>query len=198
MKVGFIFECGPDGADLKVVKNLAFRIFPNIQFEPVTLDDKGRLMKECADTTEALINIQKCEKVFIVWDLTPPDRNACRKEERDFILSKLNAKGLPLNRIVLLCIEQELESWLIADGRALSDLLSTPAHPVTIPDTKRPDQKRNPKKTLNKVFRENRSWYYIDRDFAESIVKKIPDFSRLKRSDSFRRFYFKLNGNELR
>ena len=196
MKVGFVFECGPEGPDLKVVRNLAQRISPNLQFEPTTLDNKGKLLNECADAAEALLNIQKCEKVFIVWDLTPPDRGACRKEERDFILKQLQAKGLPLDRIVLLCIEQELESWLIADGRALSSLLSTAAHPVKIADTKNPDRKQNPKKALTKIFREKRGWYYVDRDFAESIVQRIPDFSKLKRSDTFKRFHDKLtNGN---
>jgi len=197
MKTGFIFECGPDGPDVKVVRNLAQRILPQIQFEYATMDDKGRLLNECADAAERLFTTDKCERVFIVWDLTPPGKGACRKEDRDTIIENLTAKGLPLDRIVLLCIEQELESWLIADGRALSNLLSTAAHPVTIPDVKKPDQKRNPKKALNKIFREKKGWYYVDRDFAESIVTRIPDFSRLKKSDTFKRFHNKLSGNEL-
>ncbi|MEI6047394.1 MAG: DUF4276 family protein [Bacteroidota bacterium] len=198
MRVGFIFECGPDGPDLKVVKNLAERILSDIEFEPATLDNKGRLMNECADAAEALLTIQKCERVFIIWDLIPPDRDACRKEECDYILEQLRARRLPLDRIILVCIEQELESWLIADGRALSNLLSTATHQVNIPDTRRPDQKRKPKKALNKIFREKRGWFYVDRDFAGSIVSRIPDFNRLKKSESFKRFYEKLSGNQLR
>ncbi|MEJ7676534.1 MAG: hypothetical protein WKG06_01390 [Segetibacter sp.] len=197
MKTGFIFECGPDGADVKVIRNLAQKILPQIQFEYATMDDKGRLLNECADAAERLFTTDKCERVFIVWDLTPPDKGACRKKDRDTIIAKLQAKGLPLNRIVLLCIEQELESWLIADGRALSDLLSTAAHPVKIADIKNPDQKRNPKKALGKILKENRGWYYVDRDFAESIVTRIPDFSRLRKSETFKRFHYKLCGNQI-
>lgn len=197
MKYGFVFECGPSGADIKVIKNLVNRILPDVIFEPATLDDKGTLLEKCADAADGLLNIEKCDKVFIIWDLIPPDKGACRKEDRDLILAKVNAKGLPLNKIVLLCIEKELESWLIADGRALSNLLSTAAHPKTISDTKKPDEKVKPKKALNKIFREHRGWYYIDTDYAESIVKRIPDFNKLKRSVTFKRFYFKLTGQNL-
>jgi len=49
-------------------------------------------------------------------------------------------------------IWEELEAWLIADGRALSTVLSTPAHPVKIKDEKKPESVKNPKGKLRKIL----------------------------------------------
>ena len=47
MKVGIIFECGPDGADRKVCEHLAKRIKPDLKIESVTLDNKPKMIRGC-------------------------------------------------------------------------------------------------------------------------------------------------------
>ena len=47
MKVGIIFECGPDGADRKVCEHLAKRIAPDLKIESVPLDSKPKMIRGC-------------------------------------------------------------------------------------------------------------------------------------------------------
>lgn len=68
MKIGMIFECGPDGTDRKVCENLARRLQSDIEIVSVTLDNKPKLLAECGLTATTLIRAG-CEKIVIVWDL---------------------------------------------------------------------------------------------------------------------------------
>ena len=75
MKVGFIFECGPQGADKQVCEYLAQQICPGITPVSVTLDNKPNLLKSAGTVAVRLLN-EGCERVLIVWDLRPawPDK----------------------------------------------------------------------------------------------------------------------------
>lgn len=196
MKIGMIFECGPDGADKKVGEWLAKRIRQDLELMSITLDNKPNLVSECGRSTADLI-AQGCERVLIFWDLYPPWRKdgerPCRKEDRENILQSLKEAGVPLKFVSLICITEELEAWLIADGRALSVFLSTPSHPVRIKDEKKPERVRNPKKKLLKLFRETIGKEYVDMLHAEKIVRNLPDFKKIRRAASFLRFEEKLN-----
>lgn len=202
MKLGFILECGPQGADLKVCKNLVGRIRPDDEFAAITLDNKPKLIRDCGEAAKQLIK-SGCKRVYVIWDLFPTWRNdktrPCMKEDRDHIFESLDAAQVPRRNVHLICIEQELESWLIADGRAISSYLSTQTRPVTIGDEKQPDQVQNPKKKLNKHFTRSRggSFNYIDYMHAEKLAALIPDFQKLKRSKTFKRFYLKLTEEQL-
>jgi len=63
---------------------------------------------------------QGCVRVAIVWDLYPAWREReyrpCRREDRLAIHESLTAAGVDPDRIGLVCIREELEAWLIADG----------------------------------------------------------------------------------
>ncbi|MGE0825386.1 MAG: hypothetical protein AB7G75_27675 [Candidatus Binatia bacterium] len=123
MKVGMIFECGPDGADLQVCRYLARLLQSDIEIAHVTLDNKPKLVSECGAAAARLL-AEGCERVVIVWDLHPPWRSnkqkPCRKEDRETISSALSRAGVDAQQVSLVCIEEELEAWLIADGRALT------------------------------------------------------------------------------
>src|SRR5216684_2159796 len=111
MKVGMIFECGPDGADLQVCKHLARLLQPEIEIAHVTLDNKSRLVAECGSAVARLLN-ERCERVVIVWDLHPPWRSnrekPCRREDREAILNSLTRAGVRSSHVFLVCIEEEL------------------------------------------------------------------------------------------
>jgi len=197
MKLGFILECGPQGADLKVCKYFVEKIRPDDEFIPVTLDNKPKLISGCGEAARQLME-SGCQAIYIIWDLFPNWRNdrtrPCRKEDRDHIFESLNASQVPIGQVHLICIEQELESWLIADGRAVSNYLSTPTRKVSIQSERRPDQVQNPKKKLNRHFTQSRGTNYIDYLHAEGLVRFITDFQKLRKSETFKRFYFKLTG----
>jgi len=196
MKVGMIFECGPDGADLQVCRHLARLLQSDIEVVCVTLGDKKQLLAGCGDAALGLLR-ERCEHVIIVWDLHPPWRpkkqKPCRKEDRESILSSVARAGVRSSRVSLVCIEEELEAWPIADGRALSTVLSRKAHPVKVQDIKNPERTRKPKTHLIKVFQQN-GHSYVDRIYARMIVAALPDLTRIRRCATFVRFAVKVTG----
>lgn len=198
MKVGMIFECGPDGADLQVCRHLARLLQSDIEISHVTLDNKPKLVAECGSAAVRLI-AAGCERIVIVWDLHPPWRSnrqkPCRKEDRETIFSALSRAGVDAIKVSLVCIEEELEAWLIADGRALSSVLSRPAHPVQVRDTKKPEKMRKPKTHLIKVFQQH-GHSYVDRIHARKIVEALPDLTRVRRCATFVRFAEKVMGKK--
>jgi hypothetical protein len=197
MKVGMIFECGPDGADKKVCERLARMLLPGIEISSATLGNKPKLISECGPAAAQLLS-EGCERIVIVWDLYPPWRKAgqrpCRKEDREAIAQSLSRAGVRSRRVYLVCIAEELEAWLLADGRALSAVASTSTHPVTIRDEKNPERMQNPKKRLTRIFREYLRRPYNDRIHAEKIVNALPDLNRIKRCATFVRFALKATG----
>jgi hypothetical protein len=78
--------------------------------------------------------------------------------------------------------------WLIADGRAVSSVLSTPAHTVHVNDGKKPERIKNPKKVLNRLFQRHTGKPYVDRWHARRIVEQLPDLTRLGKLATFLRF----------
>jgi hypothetical protein len=198
MKVGMIFECGPDGADKKVCEHLARKLQEDIEISSVTLNNKPNLISECGDSAAVLLQ-QGCERIIIIWDLYPAWREKgekpCLKEDRNVIMESLSKTGVKSSQVHLVCIEQELEAWLLADGDAISQVVSKPTHPVRIPNSPHPERRSNPKKYLNRFFKEHGiSKGYPDRDDAEKIVKNIVNLNKLKCCPSFVRFQEKLTG----
>lgn len=199
MKVGFIVECGPEGAETKVIPYLARMIDDTIEADVVPLGSKPGLKRECGGWVRAMLD-RGCSCVLVVWDLLGDwgeyERKGCRHDDRAEIAESLKGAGLnPAdNRIRLICIEKMLEAWLIADERALSAFLSTQAHPVPVLRKKRPEHMPNPKAALIALFERSGSRIrrYEDRQHAIRIAKLLPDLARLQRLQSFRRFEAKL------
>jgi Domain of unknown function (DUF4276) len=197
MKVGFIFECGPQGADKQICEYIAKQLIPTIKTESRTLDNKRNLLEDAAKVAATLL-ADGCDKVLIVWDLRPawPDKNnkPCRKHERDSLLQSLKNAQLTNKPIYLVCVEQELESWLLADETKINTYLSTPAHPYS--DAKRvakPDRVPNPKSVMTNHFKAARGWRYEDRIHAIKVLSCSPlDVKKMRRSTTFQRFEIKL------
>ena len=197
MKVGMIFECGPAGADKAVCEILAKRLKPSVKVISITLDNKPKLLADCGEAAVQLLK-DGCERVIIVWDLYPPWRKGgakpCRREDRQAIARSLKKAKVSSKHVYLVCIEQELEAWLITDGRAISQVLSRPAHPVQIADVKNSEKFHNPKKRIMKTFQQNTGRPYTDRIHAKQIIEAMPDLNRIRRCASFVRFAAKATG----
>lgn len=201
MKVGLILECGPQGADKAVCEYLAKLLDPKIEVVSLTLDNKPGLIENCADTTASLFEIDGCDRVIIIWDLYPAWRKngekPCRKQDRDQILEKLSDAGVTNPNVFLVCIEEELETWLLWEHQAISAYLSKPHREISINKVTRAAQIKNPKVLLNKIFQANIHIPYSDRDHAKQIVKYIVNTNRLRRCDTFVRFALKVADIEL-
>jgi len=196
-KVGFIFECGPQGADKQVCEYLAAKVVPGIILVSRTLDDKKSLLNDAGKVAAELL-ADGCERVLIVWDLRPawPDKKhkPCRRGERLAILDAVAKAGVADKPVFLVCVEQELESWLLADEAKIAAYLSTAAHPYNkVSRVKNPDRVPNPKAVMMNHFKTARGWRYEDRTHAIKVMMATDiDLRKLRRSPSFCRFEEKL------
>ena len=199
MKIGMIFECGPQGADKQVCEYLASQLRPGLQILSRTLDDKPNLLAE-AGKVAALLLEDGCNCVLIIWDLRPawPDskHKPCRYDERQVLLHALAQAGITATHpVYLVCIEQELESWILADESSVSGFLSTATHHYSVSKVRCPDRVISPKAAMMNHFKQARGDRYVDRTHAYKIISKnLPNWNRLRRSDSFARFESKVLG----
>ena len=197
MKVGFIVECGPAGADTKVIPYLAKKLVPTLTVvDPVPLDSKKRLRRECGPWVKSLLG-QGCDRVLIVWDLMPDwgeyEGVGCRHADKEEIEVSLSGAGLTLAdpRIKVVCIEKVFESWILADNQAVAEFISPKTHPIDVPKYNRPDNVKDPEAVLNRLFGMSPFRKYRDLDHAFGIIKKA-QINRLRRSASFSHFEEKL------
>lgn len=192
MKMGMVFECGPQGADKAVCTYLAGAMREGIQISTVTLDNKDNLLRDCGRAVRQLL-ADGCHCVLVIWDLRPawptPGR-PCRANEVARIQASLDAACVPTAaRVHLICIEQELESWLLACDQALTALLSTASHAYLVPRKRNPDRVTQPKAAVVRHFKSARGWRYDDKVDAIRVLKATPvNLQHLRRSASFSRF----------
>ena len=197
-RVGFIFECGRNGPDYQVCDHLLAQLNPNIEMIPRFLDNAERLLTECGEVAANLLSVEKCRRIVVVWDLEPAwGGTACRQKDRELAERSLRAAGVSMKQVVLMCVERELECWLMADRRALTTVIGRFKHPHPLgrmPDYSHPDDEiGRPKTELIKLFQceLGRSRKYVDRIHAILLARSIPDWSRIRRSCSFCRFALK-------
>lgn len=199
MKVGLIVECGPDGAETKVIPHIARMINPAIEAEVIPLSNKPNLKEQCGRYVRELLD-RGCEKILIVWDLLPDwgeyDGRGCLHVDRQEIFSTLQNSGIGDGdrRVHLICIHVMLEAWLLADERALSAYLSTETNRIPVPRKKGTEGVKDPKSALNSLFKSLpcRTNRYTDFTDAIKIAEKLPDLRRLERLASFQRFQERL------
>jgi len=197
MTIGLIFECGPQGADKQVCEYLAKHLTSDAAISTRTLDNKENLLRDGGRVASQLLK-DGCSRVLVIWDLRPawPDKTnkPCRARERQQILASLEQTGLQqASPVYLICIEQELESWLLASDHAIAALLSTAAHRYSVSRTRRPDQVMQPKAAMIKHFNTARGFVYDDKVDAIRVLKAAAiDLRKLRRSASFSRFESKL------
>ncbi len=194
MKVGMIFECADEGPDFKVCTQLAKRIRPDITVVPDALGNKRNLLTECGESAAALL-ADGCEKILIIWDLYPSFKRKdapCRHIDKQKIFESLGEADVDLDQIELICIEAELETWLVADYRAVRNVIQQWAPKAKIGRLKRATKFNDPKLILDRLFREHAKRPYQPHLHAEKIVKAMPNLRRLDRVESFRRFQSKL------
>lgn len=207
MKIGLVLECTKDGADSKVLPH--FIKMMNEQHElkiqlalPATLGNFPKLKESCGTAAKAHFE-SGCDRVIIVWDLDSrgahgnPDRGL--DNDVTYIKNQLRSAGIDLSKVDLIGIRRELESWLIADGRAIAAVISKmtgrPARGVR--GANDPESQVDPKSWLSRTFREHKAREYRDFQHAETLAKGHPDFREIRACETFRRFVLKISGQTI-
>lgn len=198
MKIGIICEGRLGGEDAQVFEYFATRIAPQAAVRAFPQGTKPELIAKAGDVATSLF-ATGYDKVLIMWDIEPrwgrPDGEQQDTQDIEASLVTAGVAGHPC--LFLIAIHKELEAWLLADGTALSAVLSRPAHPVAIPHTKNADTVSNPKKRLEKLFEQHNVPFgpqpmqgaYQPKLAAIRIAEKIPaHFGQLGKLGSFRKF----------
>lgn len=202
MKLGLVLECDTGGADELVLTCLTRRLRPGTSVQAVALGSKAAVFTKGVEAAVKLVETDKCDLVLIVWDLKPLWSEVAAKDcadEAAEMRKQLEAVSSPTRKkIRLLCLSYELETWLIAEDRAVSAFLSTPAHKVKFKAPKNPTSKTDAKAFLNTTITKVRGPRnrYVDYKEAIRIVKLWPDTSRVGAVDSFQRFSKLVTGQD--
>lgn len=199
VKVGFILECHRDGADHKVIDHVVGVTNPHLKRVYACAGSKRALFEQCDKLVEGLFEVDRCQRVFVVWDLLPCDtafqaggKPSCANE-RAHLWERLRKQDRNNRKTVMLCVTHELDNWLLADGAALTAVLSRPTHPIKpIPDQKDPENIPNPKAILKKLFKQHGRGDYEDVFHAVKIISEVQNLSKLERAPSFKRLREKL------
>jgi hypothetical protein len=196
-RIGIICEGNVDFEDQKVLTHLAERIVGHSDIVCLPQGSKPQLFAECGKVARQLIATDKCERVIVVWDLEPSHdvAGACRHDDRQAVFASLDAAGLASHpSVFLVCIEKELETWLLADGSAISSVLHRPPHPrPSVNDTKSLGE-GNPKGRLKRIFKDHGYGREFDpKTDGPAIAEALPDnFGALSKFKTFKRFGLKL------
>jgi Domain of unknown function (DUF4276) len=201
MKLGLVLECDVGGPDERVLTCFARRLVPGIKVESVALGDKPTIFSKGVETAQRLVETNGCDLVLIVWDLKPflqgpPPATHCL-HEAEVLRQRLAAlKPATRAKIRLLCLTWELETWFIADEKAVSAHLSTEAHKTKFKCSK-PGQKTAPKAVLDKACKDARGRSHGYEDFKEAIriACEVEQTNKLQAIPSFERFAELLTGN---
>jgi hypothetical protein len=197
MKIGFILECQPGGSDATVYKYVAQRLCPALEIEkPQTLINKPGVFNEGPAVIQTLL-AGGCDYVFVIWDRKPrfllPGN--CQTDIQTFTDS-LNQLNINTAQVVICCIDEMLESWLIADGRGFDRWLQlkTTHRLANFGDHQSRAEQSDPKNRIRSFLRDNYGvWKYNESEDNLEIVKHLPDFNRAARlNDSFRAFKEKI------
>jgi hypothetical protein len=176
MKIGFILECSLNGPDALIYPWVAKKICPHLEIEkPETMGNKKNLITEGPVVVQALIETG-CDFVFIIWDRMPKWEGGTGKCEDDVrtLEEGLKNLGIDNDKVVMCCINEMLESWLIVDGQAITDYFQGLAPHVRLKHFGDNKDKASQASAKNKIKKYNGRY----NDFTDNfkIVKLMKDF----------------------
>jgi len=187
MKIGMILECSPKGPDAKIYPYLAQKFCPALEIEePETLINKANVMNDAPLVAQTLLE-SGCDYVFIIWDRMPKWGGSGNCADHSAQVTKgLDALKVDRGRIVLCCIKDMLESWMLGDGSAITKYFqSYTTHPLpAFPDYKSAVEQSKPEEKLSRY-----NGRYNKFSDNLKIVELIADFNKIAaRNDSFKHF----------
>lgn len=201
-RVGILVECGPEGLEIKVCEKICELLNSednaNIRPTIVPMDNKRRLIEECGTATANLLR-DGCQRVVILWDERPAwpktGERLCWHNDRQHILAELEKANVADRPVYLVCIEREFESWLLFDHGMLSEVLSRDTHKVKLKKQRRPDQEKDPKAKMRKLFKQQAGLTYVDTTHARKFADNLTSLNKLRGCKTFLRFAAKVTGS---
>jgi hypothetical protein len=161
------------------------------------MSNKEFLLEQCGSVAAGLLQ-DGCERVVILWDERPAwpseHEDLCWFREREQILAEIANAEVPLDRVGLVCIEREFESWLLADHTMLSSALSRPTHRFKAKKYLNPERLPNPKGTMISVFKEAGRGRYNEVQHAGLFVEHLSSLTKFRKCKTFKRFERKVRG----
>lgn len=200
MKIGIICEGGMKGADRMVYEFLAKQILPDAKIISKPLDKKTKLIQQCGQEAKALLELDGCERVIIIWDLQPAwkrKESACRYADCSLIKQSLQEAQLDkqqLKQVHLVCMEQELETLFLADEQAIEQYLAQMSRrDCKVKYFRHLESYKNAKKAVEIIFEQHSGKAHLYRDMihAEKLIQLVT-IKKLKRCPSFVRFAIKV------
>jgi|ERR1700733_1748829 len=189
MRIGFVLECSAKGPDADIYPYLANLFCSNLELKKqdiLTLANKENVMSDGPLVTKILLE-SGCDYVLIIWDRMPKWGGTGNCEDhKAIILEGLESIGVNKTRVILCCIKDMLESWMLGDGNAITAYFQsfTSHRLIPFPDYKSAVDQSKPEEKLKKY--NGRYNKYAD-NFK--IIKHIRDFDKIaNRNDSFKFF----------
>lgn len=188
MKFGLICEGVQGGADECTIRCLIQRLRPGLNFVILPLDNKRRLKEECGRAADRLINTDGCTRVGIVWDLFPKwgQTNSCAQDHAD-VLYSLTKVGINVALVHRLCVDRELETWLLMDHNAIATVISRPTRPKQVSRIRDALTNTSPKSKLRSIFRRKQAARYQEHIHNHQIAAAA-DLDLLRDCRSFDEF----------
>lgn len=196
MKIGFVLECTPKGPEQQVFEAFVRRLQAEGEIDAVEcvyrcMVNKALLFVGAAEAVSNLLQEDSCDHVFVIWDARPPWEPVataidCAAEYAD-MQAKLTAAGLPLARISSVCIQYEIETWLISDAKAFFEF----PHAKKIPASRKPMLQASPKDAASKMKEEIGLGRYLDFNDAKILADHVR-FRELAKIASFCLWFCKM------
>lgn len=188
MKVGFVFECQNQGSDEQVYTYIAKQLCDGLEILPEnisSLGNKPTVMNESATDVKIML-ANGCEYVFIIWDRMPKWGGTGKCEDHIATLTAhLATEKIDMTKIIVCCIDDMLESWMIADGRGVTNYFQSISHQ----SPKFPDHSTKAEQVAPKDRLKKHNGRYNESVDNIGIVKALPDFTRaIKWNASFGNF----------
>ncbi len=101
---------------------------------------------------------------------------------------------VPLEKVGLVAIEREFESWLLFDEVMLTAALKRPTHKFKVDKQPNPDKIANPKGQMINLFKKAGRGRYNDVQHAKWFADHLTGLGRLRRCETFVRFENKVRG----
>jgi len=164
--------------------------------KPETLKDKRTLLQEAPMIAEILLD-SGCNKVFIIWDRKPRwgDGGNC-ETDRQTLIAELQRLNVTLDKVVLCCIDEMLESWLIADGDGVTNWIkSKTTHKIKPFVDHKAGNQQSPKEKIGSYVKQNfPKVVYNDYVHNLEILQYLPNFKKaIKWNPSFGEFANAIN-----
>lgn len=193
MKIGFVLECSLSGPDAIIYPDVFKKLCEKVDLlKPKTLVNKRELLSEGHIWVQEFVN-QGCDYVFMIWDRKPGwGGKANCEEDKQTIIANLNIVDVPITKVRLCCIDEMLESWLIADSRGFNSWVTT----ITtrslreFPDHKTEPEQTDPENRIRTYFRNNfPKWKFNKFIDCVKIYQQLPEFLRARRwNESFNEY----------